>query len=621
MFVAGRVLTAVVTFISASRPLTRPLVDALAWVVALIAATWMRFEFRWGPIDPVSLVVCILAAAVFHVALGQLIGLYRRRWRYGTFEEIAALAPVVVCTTAVVWAVNLLGFRRRLPVSSTILAGPLALSLSCGVRYVWRLVVEKRLRPHGENLQKTLVFGAGEGGFQAVDAMLRNPDSPYLPVAVLDDDPHKRGLHLRSIQVVGDRHAMKVVARRSGATLLVVAIPSASGALIRELASLASAAHLEMRVLPPVRDLLGPLVGVGDFRLPSDADLLGRRAIDTEVHTIAAYLAGRRVMVTGAGGSIGSELCRQVHQFGPATLVMLDRDESALQQVQLSIEGRALLDTRDLVVCDIRDQAALAAVFDEHRPEVVFHAAALKHLPLLEMWPDEAVKTNVWGTLNLLELSARFGVERFVNVSTDKAAAPCSVLGYTKRLAERLTAAAGVGSDAVYLSVRFGNVLGSRGSVLTAFHEQAASGGPLTVTHPDVTRFFMTIEEAVQLVIQAGALGRSGEALVLDMGEPVRIADLAQRLVEASDRPVSIEYTGLRPGEKLREVLFGPGEVDRRPNHPLISQVEVPGLAPRALDALRGGGHPVTGVLRALCGDEDPAGESSASVAVDGPGN
>jgi FlaA1/EpsC-like NDP-sugar epimerase len=338
--------------------------------------------------------------------------------------------------------------------------------------------------------------------------------------------------------------------------------------------------------------LFSSAVAVSDIRPVTNEDLLGRRTIDTAVAEIAGYLQGRRVLVTGAGGSIGSELCRQITRFAPADLIMLDRDESGLHQVQLSIEGRAMLDSRSVVVCDIRDKSALFAVFDEHRPEVVFHAAALKHLPLLEMWPAEAVKTNVFGTQNLIDAAKRARVARFINISTDKAANPISVLGYSKRLAERLTAAAGTDANGTYLSVRFGNVLGSRGSVLITFRQQIEAGGPVTVTDPEVTRYFMTIEEAVQLVIQGGAIGDNGEALVLDMGEPVRIVDLARQLVAQAPRPVEIVYTGLRPGEKLHEDVLGTGEVDLRPRHPLISHVAVPAIAREWETALHLDGRP-----------------------------
>jgi FlaA1/EpsC-like NDP-sugar epimerase len=284
------------------------------------------------------------------------------------------------------------------------------------------------------------------------------------------------------------------------------------------------------------------------------------------------------VLVTGAGGSIGSELCRQVSRFAPASLAMLDRDESALQAVQLSIEGRALLDSRDLIVADLRDRERLHEVFAEHRPEVVFHAAALKHLPLLQLHPEEGVKTNVIGTLNVLEVAIAHGVSQFVNISTDKAADPSSVLGYTKRITERLSAAADDLGEGSFISVRFGNVLGSRGSVLTTFRSQIAAGGPVTITHPDVSRYFMTIEEAVQLVIQAGAIGQGGEVLVLEMGDQVRIVDVARRLIEKADTPVEIVFTGLRDGEKVQEVLVGRSEVSEATSHALINRVSGPSL-------------------------------------------
>jgi FlaA1/EpsC-like NDP-sugar epimerase len=349
-------------------------------------------------------------------------------------------------------------------------------------------------------------------------------------------------------------------------------------------------------------------IGVNDVRPVTEADLLGRHIVDTEIDAIAGYLTGRRVLVTGAGGSIGSELCRQIHRFAPAKLIMLDHAETGLHQVQLSIEGRALLDDRSVVVCDIRDEVALHAAFAEHRPEVVFHAAALKHLPLLEMWPAEAIKTNVIGTQHVLDAAATVGVERFVNISTDKAARPSSVLGYTKRLAERLTSGKGEQAAGTYLSVRFGNVLGSSGSVLRSFRAQIDAGGPVTVTDRNVTRFFMMVEEAVQLVIQAGAIGRAGEVLVLDMGKPVCIAEVAERLIRESRLPIQIAYTGLRPGEKMHEDLFGEGERDVRPVHALISHVPVPSIdfSLVAQLPLRSPARSVKSALLEVCHDTRP---------------
>jgi FlaA1/EpsC-like NDP-sugar epimerase len=551
--------------------------DMASWAVGLWAAMLLRFDFELGAVDIGALVLIGLLAMGAQVLVGRVLGLYVHRWRYGTFEEVTACVQSVFVVTLVITAVNLLpADQRAVPASVPVIAGFLTLFLMAVGRFAWRVNVERWSRPSHQR-RPIIVFGAGEGGLQIVTATLRS--GPYQPVAVLDDDPGVRNLRLKGVPVMGTRADLAEVARRTDAVAVVIAIPSASGEVVRELAELADAAGLETLILPSVTELIGG-VGVGDIRKLTEQDLLGRREITLDIDSVAGYLTGKRVLVTGAGGSIGSELCRQIHRFAPASLVMLDRDESALQAVQISIEGRGLLDSRELVVCCIRDRERLAEVFDEHQPDVVFHAAALKHLPLLEMHPEEGWKTNVWGTQNLLELAGRHGVERFVNISTDKAADPTSVLGRTKRLAEQLTAHAGRTQDGTYLSVRFGNVLGSRGSVLPLFRAQIEAGGPVTVTDPEVTRFFMTIPEACELVIQAGALDGDGEVLVLDMGEPVRIADLARRLIAASDRRVELVYTGLREGEKLHEVLFSPDEQPLPSPHPLIFRVAVPDVGP-----------------------------------------
>ena len=323
---------------------------------------------------------------------------------------------------------------------------------------------------------------------------------------------------------------------------------------------------------------------LGDISKVTEEDLLGRRPIHTEESGIAAMLAGRRVLITGAGGSIGSELARQVHRYGPAYLGLLDRDESALHAVQLSIQGRALLDSDDLILADIRDGARIRTAMAHVMPDVVIHAAALKHMPMLERSPDEAFKTNVLGTRNVLIAARECGVPIFVNISTDKAADPENVLGYSKKMTERLTAGMQAPIDGRYLSVRFGNVLGSRGSVLTAFRAQIATGGPVTVTDPEVTRYFMTIPEAVHLVLQAATIGSDAETLILDMGTPVRIADVARHMIGKSGRDIAIVYTGLRKGEKLHEVLAGADEVGERTEHSLITQVCVKPLGSEEVD-------------------------------------
>ena len=560
--------------------------DAVAWAAAIVVATMLRYDFNVQSINWTRLLLLIPVAIIIHAVVGTAGGLYRGRWRFGSFEEVAALTRCVVVATVSLAFVNRFLFGYLIPVSATVLAGCLALLFMAGARYTWRLILERRMRPSAETAVRVLVFGAGEGGLQVINATLRNPSSPYLPVALLDDDPYKQHLRINGVPVSGDRTRLAEVARTFDAAALVIAIPSAGAGLITELSNQAVAAGLDVMVLPPVRELFGSAVGVGDIRPISEVDLLGRHEVDTDVSSISTYITGRRVLVTGAGGSIGSELCAQLYLFAPDQLVMLDRDESALHAVQLSIEGRALLDSPNLVVADLRDGERMAQVFAEHRPEVVFHAAALKHLSLLERHPLEGVKTNVVGTNTLLELALEYEVDRFVNVSTDKAADPQSVLGFTKRVAERLTASAARRSNGGFLTVRFGNVLHSRGSAMGVFETQVQAGGPITVTHPEVSRYFMTVEEAVQLIIQAGAIGRGGEALVLDMGDPVRIADIAERMAARSDRPIEIVYTGLRPGEKLHEVLIGANEQPAQSAHPLISAVEVEPLDNRCIEQL-----------------------------------
>ena len=346
-------------------------------------------------------------------------------------------------------------------------------------------------------------------GNQITRTLLRSPNSPYRPVALVDDDPRLARMQLNGLRVRGTGADALDVATRHGAGSVLVAIPSITGEQLRVFAAPLLEAGLQVLVLPPVAELLGQ-VRPSDIRPITVADLLGRHPAEVDTAAIAGYVTGRRVLVTGAGGSIGAELCRQLHSFHPSALVMLDRDESGLHATQLELEGRALLDSPSLVLADIRDRERIFQVFQQHRPEVVFHAAALKHLPLLEFNPSEAWKTNVVGTHHVLEAAEAAGVARLVNVSSDKAADPASVLGFVKRICERLTAEVADRTGLPYVSVRFGNVLGSKGSMLGVFERQIRDGGPITVTHPDVSRYFMTSAEAIALTIQAGAIGRPG---------------------------------------------------------------------------------------------------------------
>lgn len=557
------------------------LIDAFVWGPALIAATWMRYEFNLPAGTIRGWLVVAITAACFQALFGIAFGSYRGRWRYGAIEEFAALAAIMTMTGLAVGVFNRFLLGHLLPVSSTVLAGPIALLGAVAVRYAWRTRNEWNLRPGRSSEtdhERVIVFGAGSGGQQVISAMLSNPSSPFVPVAVLDDSPQLRNLRIKGVPVRGTRADLAAVAQRFGATALIVAIPSADAELIRDLAAQARECDLQPLVLPPVRDLFGR-IGISDIRPLTEADLLGRREIEIDIESTAHMLTGRRVLVTGAGGSIGSELCRQILAYGPSQLIMLDHDDSALHGLELSLTGRALLQDENLVLADVRDRARVGAIFEQFRPEVVFHAAALKHLSMLESHPEEGFKTNVLGTAAVLAASATVGVKTFVNISTDKAAEPTSVLGKTKRLAERLTASTAMDHSGRFMSVRFGNVLGSRGSVLPTFRTQIEAGGPVTITDADVTRYFMTVEEAVRLVLCAAAIGQSGETLVLDMGKPVRIDDVARQLIAEAERHVDIVYTGLRPGEKLHERLLDDGSSDTRTHHPLVSHTRVDPLS------------------------------------------
>ena len=558
---------------------TQFILDILAWVLAVTIALVMRSYLQAAPdiskIVKDSLIRVLQTVSVVQALTGYIVGIYRRRWRYGSFDEVKGLILSALITTIVLWVIRFFDTSvDAFPRSAIIAGGILGLFFTAASRYSWRLTREQLRRPSAQNSTKLIIYGAGEGGIQIVNTMLRNPNSQYLPVAFLDDNPKTHRLRISGVPVLGGRNEIAKVSQRTGASTLLIAIPSADSTVVNEIVEIARESKLNVKILPVVQSLDERQVGAEDIRDLTDEDLLGRRRVKINLDEISDYLVNRRVLVTGAGGSIGSELCRQLVRFNPSEIIMLDRDESALHEVQLSIYGRALLDSPQTVLADLRDERAINEVFDSRKPQVVFHAAALKHLPLLERYPNEAYQTNVLGTATVLNAAQRTGVEVFVNISTDKAANPISVLGFSKKIAERLTAdLASRTNQGKYISVRFGNVLGSRGSVLMSFRDQIAKGGPVTVTHRGVTRYFMTISEAVQLVVQAGAIGQTGEVLVLDMGKPVSIHDVAEQLVKNSGKPINIEVVGLRVGEKIHEELFADGETDERPRHPLISHV------------------------------------------------
>jgi FlaA1/EpsC-like NDP-sugar epimerase len=559
-------------------------VDAVAWLIAVVVAVSLRFEFVMPGHQWLLALAVGGVAGILHVLIGYVSRLYRGRHRYGAFDEVLQLG-VVALIVAVAISVALLFIGRGLdiPRATMALAFPFALVLMFGVRYGLRLVQDRARKPR-ESAEPTIIVGAGQVGDKLLNNMITDPASPFRPIGLLDDDVAKRNLILRGVPVVGRISELGATLEETGATLVIVAIAEADSALLRKINDEAASLGARVAVMPTLSAMMSEDVSAADIRDISIEDLIGRYPVDTNVDLIAGYITGKRVLVTGAGGSIGSELCRQLAKFAPAELIMLDRDETGLQSAQLGTAGHGLLDTKDVVLADIRDSEHLMHIFAERRPEVVFHAAALKHLPMLEQYPDEAWKTNVLGSLNVIEAARSVDVSTFINISTDKAANPTSVLGHSKRVAEKLTAWAAEVSGLRYLSVRFGNVIGSRGSMVPTFQTLIREGRPLTVTHPDATRFFMTVSEACQLVIQAGAIGRPGEVLILDMGEPVSILEVAQRMIAMSGKDIGIVFTGLRAGEKIHEELIGVKESVDRPFHPKVAHSRADPTRPDLLD-------------------------------------
>ena len=445
-----------------------------------------------------------------------------------------------------------------------------------------------RVQP-GTDMMRCLLVGAGSAGSAMARELRRVPDFGLLPIGFLDDNPAKR--RVQNLPVLGPIAALTWVAAAHAVDVVIIAIPSLAPAGVRRIAEAACAAGVVVRYLPSFLAALEYDARVSDLRHVHIHELLGRREMHVVRHATRRVVEGQRVLVTGAGGSIGSELCRQIRGFDPASLFSLDHDETNLHTLQLKLEGQALLDDDRLIIADIRDAGRIRQVFRQLRPQVVFHAAAHKHLPLLEMHPSEGVKSNVLGTRHVVDAAVETGVDRFILISTDKAADPTSVLGASKRVAE-LVLQSHAGGRTRFASVRFGNVLGSRGSFLATLAGQIENREPITITHPDVTRFFMTVEEAVGLVLEAAGMAEAGEVFVLDMGEPVRILDLvhnyaAQVHLTAAD--LDIRFTGLRPGEKLSEALFSAAELRTATGHPKIWAAHAEALPAdfeRLLDAL-----------------------------------
>ena len=558
--------------------------DLLIFCATPVLAVWLRTE----GIDNLSgwdfvlrfadaLALYALVAAMLRLAVFVPFGLYARYWRYASIDELGQIILAVATSTLLVVLVFfgvLRPFTVRtfgvgpgdLPRTLPFIDGILVLLAVGGVRYSVRLAERMRQRRRSRTTSSTrvVVIGAGDAGAMIVKEMQANPQLGLDPIGFLDDDARKHGVYICGVQVIGDRNRIPEMVERYQVQQAVIAMPTASGRTIRELARLCQEANIPVKTVPGIFELLDGSVTVNQLRPVDIEDLLRREPVATDMTAVLRLLKGKRVLVTGAGGSIGNELCRQIARHDPAMLVLLGHGENSLFYMTNELRRTYPQLAPQTVVADIRDLERMKGVFARHQPQVVFHAAAHKHVPLMEENVEDAVSNNVLGTRCLLTCAEAHNVERLVLISTDKAVNPTSIMGATKRVAELLVQESAARTRRSFVAVRFGNVLCSRGSVVPVFKQQIARGGPITVTHPEVRRYFMTIPEAVELVLQAATLGKGGEIFVLDMGKPIKIVDLARDLIRLSGleegHDIDIVFTGLRPGEKMFEELFVSGE-------------------------------------------------------------
>ncbi len=545
------------------------------WTAAFALAFGLRFDFKVPKefLDLMHVWLPVLLAV--RVANFYYFGLFRGLWRYTGARDAIGITKATTISSLIVLA--FLVVFAKFPRSVVAIEWLTALMFVGGTRFAIRsfrpphgVALEHREQPR----QRVLIVGAGDAGEMLVREIQTRHAARYKPIGFLDDDVRKQGAQIHGVRVLGRIDQLPVIVGAREIDEVVIAMPSATGSQMRRVVDLCKLAEVRFRTIPGIDHLIDGRVTLNQIRNVAIEDLLGRDAIELDMAAISAAMEGHVVMVSGAGGSIGSEICRQVCRFQPSSLVLVERAENNLFHIHRELIAKHP-DVRLLPsVADVADEKRMSELFEQHRPTVVFHAAAHKHVPMMEWNPGEAVKNNVVGTKMLADLSDKFGVQRFVMISTDKAVNPTSVMGVSKRVAEIYVQALSQRSETRFVTVRFGNVLGSAGSVIPIFQEQIASGGPVTVTHPEMKRYFMTIPEASQLVLQAGTMGEGGEIFVLDMGEPVKIADLARDLITLSGlkpgEDIEIRFTGVRPGEKLFEELSVDAENADKTKHPKI---------------------------------------------------
>ncbi|MEC1747901.1 polysaccharide biosynthesis protein [Schinkia azotoformans] len=555
-------------------------------IIVLTAIFFSQYILDTKNIFTLFMFVTAFSLLIGHHIFAYIFKLYKKVWQYASIGELIGIFKAITWTIVFAGIVQGVIFRdvyfRALAITWM-----LHMLLIGGARFSWRLYRDTYVKQNA-NKKRTLVVGAGAAGTMVVRQLLHNNEAGLLPVAFIDDDIHKHHLEILGVPVVGGIECIESVVKEKEITNIVIAIPSLSKKELNKIFQECSKTRAKTQILPMIEDLMSGKVSVNQFRDVQVEDLLGREPVQLDSESIVDTISGKTVLVTGAGGSIGSEICRQISNFNPSKLILVGHGENSIYSIDMelrqSYSGKIEIAP---VIGDIQDRARIFSVMEMYKPDVVYHAAAHKHVPLMEYNPVEAVKNNIFGTKNVAEAADTFGVKTFVMISSDKAVNPTNVMGATKRFAELIVQQMAKQSQTKFVAVRFGNVLGSRGSVIPLFKKQIQAGGPVTVTHPEMTRYFMTIPEASRLVIQAGTLARGGEIFVLDMGEPVKIVDLAKNLIKLSGysvEEIGIEFTGLRPGEKMFEELLNENEVHKKQVFPKIHIGKAVVIERRVLD-------------------------------------
>ena len=553
--------------------------DIICTILSLLLAYFLRFNFSIPEIYFPAIAKSLFILVFFRVFSSFIFGLYGGVLRYASVDDLLRILKAVtfgtlLFITSIGFLFNFIGFPR----SVFLIDWFVILVFMGGSRFLYRIVREVYIMPkHFEVRRKVLIIGAGDVGEMILRSIKREKDIPYEAVGFLDDNPDKIG-RIHGVEVLGDISKLELVAKEKGVKEIIIAIQNISGKKIREITERCQSLDISCKTVPGIGGILEGSISISHVRPVKVEDLLKRESVKLDLKKIEHFIAGKRILVTGAGGSIGSELCRQIMGFDPRKLILFERGENELYQIDVDLKeqfhhSKVLLP----VIGDILDEHKIDQVLQEHTPEIIFHAAAYKHVPIMEAHPLDAIRNNILGTWNMASKSCERGVQRFVLISTDKAVKPASIMGATKRVAEMICQGFHQEGPTGFVAVRFGNVLESNGSVIPYFRRQIAHGGPVTVTHPEVTRYFMTIPEASQLVLQAGAMGKGGEIYFLNMGDPIKILDLATDLISFSGlvlgEDIDIKFIGLRPGEKLHEELIATQESLRNTSHPKISEV------------------------------------------------